>query len=296
VQQGDPSGQGSHAFDDVQNGNDWHHRIGDRFEMLSPGSRSQALPLYGHQLGQVQSERLSPFDGSAPQGPATGANVSLLQHQQEQRGVSHLQNAIQAAAGEPMSRQESGMLSPMGESASLVAGVQQAQANGDKRGPVEFNHAISYVNKIKVSSSSFLIKWLTLRQARIASRNNQKSTNNFLRYYRLINVSQNQSKMSTLKLRTSSMERRTSWKISSSFCRNLQLTQRRLLPNRLQRTPQCSAASVAILSVKVFSSKRLGQNSIAYLLSVISHRRQVLGETLNASDTRDMEMRKEPHR
>jgi len=294
VQQGDPSGQGSHAFDDVQNGNDWHHRIGDRFEMLSPGSRSQALPLYGHQLGQVQSERLSPFDGSTPQGPATGVNVSLLQHQQEQRGVSHLQNAIQAAAGEPMTRQESGMLSPMGESASLVAGAQQAQANGDKRGPVEFNHAISYVNKIKVSSPSFH-KWLTLKQARIASRNNQKSTSNSSRYYRLINVNQNQSKMSTLKLRTSSMERRTSWKISSSFCRNLQLTQRRLLPSRPQRTPQCSAASVAILSVKVCSSKRLGQNSIAYLLSAISHRRQVLGETLNARDMRDMEMRKEPH-
>jgi paired amphipathic helix protein Sin3a len=34
----------------------------------------------------------------------------------------------------------------------LNAGVQQVMTNGglEKRGPVEFNHAISYVNKIKV--------------------------------------------------------------------------------------------------------------------------------------------------
>jgi paired amphipathic helix protein Sin3a len=32
-------------------------------------------------------------------------------------------------------------------------GHSAQQANMEKRGPVEFNHAISYVNKIKVSKS-----------------------------------------------------------------------------------------------------------------------------------------------
>jgi paired amphipathic helix protein Sin3a len=33
----------------------------------------------------------------------------------------------------------------------LLNGVQAGGAGAEKRGPVEFNHAISYVNKIKVS-------------------------------------------------------------------------------------------------------------------------------------------------
>lgn len=115
--------------------------------------------MYGHQLAQVQNERSSPFEASSHQGSHAGVNIFLLQHQQEQRGVAHLHNAIQVATGEPMGRQESGMLSPMAEPASLAAGLngaQQGSANGDKRGPVEFNHAISYVNKIKVSLESLI--------------------------------------------------------------------------------------------------------------------------------------------
>lgn len=153
LQQGEPSGQENLSFDDGQNSNDWQHR-GDRNEMFSPETRSQALPMYGHQLAQVQNERSSPFEPGPHHASHGAANVSLLQHQQEQRGVSHLQNAVQVATGEQMGRQESGMLSPMAEPVSSSAGMgvaQQGAANGDKRGPVEFNHAISYVNKIKVS-------------------------------------------------------------------------------------------------------------------------------------------------
>ncbi|MBE7181088.1 MAG: hypothetical protein INR71_07755 [Terriglobus roseus] len=55
-------------------------------------------------------------------------NASLM-HQQEQRGVSQLQNAASVAG---------------------IPGGAMPQAIGiEKRGPVEFNHAISYVNKIK---------------------------------------------------------------------------------------------------------------------------------------------------
>ncbi|TLD26171.1 hypothetical protein E2P81_ATG07983 [Venturia nashicola] len=78
-------------------------------------------------------------------------------HQQEQRNVAHLQNAAsQASAGVLPGR---GMMSSPGDGitplqAHLMNGAspgpQQAMVNGDqKRGPVEFNHAISYVNKIK---------------------------------------------------------------------------------------------------------------------------------------------------
>lgn len=84
----------------------------------------------------------------------------------EQRGVSHLSNAVSAAATNgSQSRPQMARASP---SAEQVSGLGQMAAgiNGDigslasgnqlgleKRGPVEFNHAIGYVNKIKVSKS-----------------------------------------------------------------------------------------------------------------------------------------------
>ncbi|KAE9983762.1 hypothetical protein EG327_005386 [Venturia inaequalis] len=78
-------------------------------------------------------------------------------HQQEQRNVAHLQNAAsQASAGVLPGR---ALMSSPGDGITPLQahlmngaspGAQQAMVNGDqKRGPVEFNHAISYVNKIK---------------------------------------------------------------------------------------------------------------------------------------------------
>lgn len=66
-------------------------------------------------------------------------------HQQEQRGVSSLQNAASAAT------QRGGLpLSPPRESAGQQGAAFGAAADPKRGGPVEFNHAISYVNKIKV--------------------------------------------------------------------------------------------------------------------------------------------------
>ena len=46
---------------------------------------------------------------------------------------------------------------PMNSLAGVGSGMLQgSQADLNKRGPVEFNHAISYVNKIKVSNTVFL--------------------------------------------------------------------------------------------------------------------------------------------
>lgn len=85
--------------------------------------------------------------------------AAALAHQQEQRGVSQLSNAVSAATGGLLNRPD--LISPPGgapnqmpaQSMNGVSHLAQqggAQAGLDKRGPVEFNHAISYVNKIKV--------------------------------------------------------------------------------------------------------------------------------------------------
>lgn len=122
--------------------------------MFSPNNRNLGLPLFGAQQGPPGAVPLSPEDANRPH-PDVAASAAALAHQAEQRGVSQLQNAVSAAAGRSI-------LSPSGDMSTPLAGQvlngvgQIAQGGGlgaEKRGPVEFNHAISYVNKIKVSSS-----------------------------------------------------------------------------------------------------------------------------------------------
>ena len=118
--------------------------------------------MFGGQVGPI-AQALSPE--VQREQPSSAANAAALAHQQEQRGVSQLQNAVSVAAGGHIGRQ--GMVSPSrattpsaqamnGSAASMQQGGPNA--NMEKRGPVEFNHAISYVNKIKVSHiESFLL-------------------------------------------------------------------------------------------------------------------------------------------
>lgn len=116
-------------------------------QMFSPNNRNIGQPPYGSQQpGQAQ---ISP-EANARGLPDQAGSAAALVHQQEQRGVSQLQNAL-AATGR-------GVMSPGGEPAPLpgqalnVAGqmTPMGGVGAEKRGPVEFNHAISYVNKIKV--------------------------------------------------------------------------------------------------------------------------------------------------
>lgn len=95
---------------------------------------------------QPRHRHLSPFEGSAQrENHHSGVNAALLAHQQEQRGVAQLQNAASASDQGAMPMQQS--VSPsLQATAALPNGLL-----GGQRGPVEFNHAISYVNKIKVS-------------------------------------------------------------------------------------------------------------------------------------------------
>lgn len=123
--------------------------------MFSPNSHNLGQPLFGPHQGQPSAASLSPeMTNRLP--PDAAASAAALAHQAEQRGVSQLQNAVSAAAA------NRSILSPSAENATpllthVINGANPAaQVTGigaEKRGPVEFNHAISYVNKIKVKYS-----------------------------------------------------------------------------------------------------------------------------------------------
>ncbi|KAL4803023.1 hypothetical protein BDV18DRAFT_146116 [Aspergillus unguis] len=121
----------------------------------SPGSRLIG-GMFGQQAGQGQpQDHHYEYTGQQEQQASAGA----ASHGQDQRGVSQLQGAASAASaglGRPSMMgaggQAAGLSQPMNSLAG--AGVLQGAQADLKRGPVEFNHAISYVNKIKNRFSS----------------------------------------------------------------------------------------------------------------------------------------------
>ncbi|MCJ1249064.1 Transcriptional regulatory protein sin3 [Trapelia coarctata] len=125
---------------------------------FSPNMRPGVPSSYA-QHNQPRQDQSSHYGPREDEIAATEA--AALAHQQEQRGVSQLQNAISAATDDIHGRPTPMRLSPGGEPASTlgqaVAGLSNvgmnlqpgSQLGMEKRGPVEFNHAISYVNKIK---------------------------------------------------------------------------------------------------------------------------------------------------
>jgi len=86
------------------------------------------------------------------------SQAALIAHQQEQQGVSNLVSAV--ATNGAQGRHNLAQVSPDGGQITSLGqaavGLSNAALNSsqllEKRGPVEFNHAIGYVNKIKVSS------------------------------------------------------------------------------------------------------------------------------------------------
>lgn len=121
--------------------------------MFSPNNRTLGQPLYGPQQGQQGPAPHSPEVTSRPH-PDPAGSAAALAHQQEQRGVSQLQNAVSAATGRSMmSPSVDPSTSLQGQAMNGAAQLpQMGGAAAEKRGPVEFNHAISYVNKIKVNT------------------------------------------------------------------------------------------------------------------------------------------------
>ena len=123
----------------------------------------------GTTLSNVRSGEQHLFAGQANIGNEAGTayggddqgEAAMIAHQQEQRGVSHLSNAVTAVASNgAQGRLPMAQISPGGgQGASLgqtavglnsSALASSSQLGLEKRGPVEFNHAIGYVNKIKV--------------------------------------------------------------------------------------------------------------------------------------------------
>jgi paired amphipathic helix protein Sin3a len=86
-----------------------------------------------------------PYGQPPPQHPTYEAQqaAAAAAHQQQQRGVSQLTSAVTATLGHPGPARNAQTPTP--------GGINGGGAQLEKRGPVEFNHAISYVNKIKVS-------------------------------------------------------------------------------------------------------------------------------------------------
>lgn len=96
--------------------------------------------------GTSAQQHLSPLDSARQQ---------EVIHAQQERGVTSLQSAVSAASGIAVLRPgASPRATPMPGQAD---GPPVGDANMEKRGPVEFNHAISYVNKIKVSAKVLAI-------------------------------------------------------------------------------------------------------------------------------------------
>lgn len=127
----------------------------------SPGSRMMGPGMFGQQGGQGQPREHHYDYPSQQEQQGPGPSVP---HGQDHRGVSQLQGAASAASaglGRPSMMQVSpagqgpNLSQPMNSLAGVGSGMLQgSQADLNKRGPVEFNHAISYVNKIKVSGVS----------------------------------------------------------------------------------------------------------------------------------------------
>jgi paired amphipathic helix protein Sin3a len=163
--------------------------------IFSPNNRSLGQPLYGPQQGQQGPAPLSPEVTSRPH-PDPAGSAAALAHQQEQRGVSQLQNAVSAATGRSIMSPSVGAATPLAVQA-LNSAAQLPQMGGvaaEKRGPVEFNHAISYVNKIKVRQLSPNSLTLVLTRARTDLPLTPTSTKTSWRYCRPTSASQSLSK------------------------------------------------------------------------------------------------------
>ena len=157
----EPSRQTIYA-DDPQTNGEWR---APQHEEESLGTALSNTRPAGHSLftGQIAGQANLGSETGTTYGGEDQGEAALIAHQQEQRGVSHLSNAVSAVATNGVQgRHPMAQISPGG---GQVAGLGQAavglnnsaltpssQLGLEKRGPVEFNHAIGYVNKIKVSA------------------------------------------------------------------------------------------------------------------------------------------------
>jgi len=169
-------------------------------------ARQGVLTMYAGE-GAVGHEGGVPYERD-DQGGVTEA--ALIAHRQEQQGVSHLSNAVSVATNSIQGRPGLAAVSPSGgaiplnqvaaglSNATLTSGVQLGL---ERRGPVEFNHAIGYVNKIKVSECNFLNtpRIPKLTTDRLDFHNILISTSSSSRFYKHTRKSRNLFRTSTHK-------------------------------------------------------------------------------------------------
>ena len=120
---------------------------------FSSSRRLGDIPMFGGQLN-IGHNAGAPYDRDDQ---LVDAEAAAIAHQEEQLGVSQLSNAVSVVTTNGVQNRQS---QPQAASngvpgASLGKATMGMDTVGlslsvEKRGPVEFNHAIGYVNKIKV--------------------------------------------------------------------------------------------------------------------------------------------------
>ena len=173
-----------------------------------------------------------------------GLGESLLSRQQGDRAVSNLVSAANGGPGHANAAHlstngaQGAAFAQVNAALSNAASAQGTQLGIEKRGPVEFNHAIGYVNKIKVRLYyySFSIS-VEIDFHRIVLRNNLRSISNFLKFCRRTSVNRNQFKMFMRRSRNYSTPRPIFWRTSSNSYQNRPLKQR-LKPRQLRKNWQ----------------------------------------------------------
>ena len=193
--------------------------------IMSPGGRA---------VGQgMQGSHISPMEAARQQ------EQQQAIHRQQEHGVNQLQNAVSAATGGVTMR---AAMSPAPGRGTPLPG-QDGMVDGhsmEKRGPVEFNHAISYVNKIKVSFSFTSRSCVSTANfpGRTDLPRNRTFTSSSSKSSRLTSASLSQSRTCTVRSLIFSRPRRISSETSSSSCQNLlQLPKHKRRPGSKPRRP-----------------------------------------------------------
>ena len=154
--------QQTYGTNGYQDGPPWqnanHVETSQDARMATPNSGPREHPFYSHNH-QPPAAHDIPY--ASREEDLVSQEVANIAHQQQEQGVSQLQNAVNVATNGGMQPRasmmqtqslggEQGMHQPGLGMPGHQNGTMGAQMGAEKRGPVEFNHAITYVNKIKV--------------------------------------------------------------------------------------------------------------------------------------------------
>lgn len=133
----------------------------------SPNSRPQGQLAF---TSHSHNRSSNPDQYGTRDGELSAVDAAALAHQQQQHGVLQLQDAVSVATDNVHARPSlmqvslnTDLTSSLNQAANELSGVdlrlsaENQLSLEEKRAPVEFNHAISYVNKIKVRSQKVLL-------------------------------------------------------------------------------------------------------------------------------------------